>query len=647
MKQVYFFLAAMFVGTIASAQVILPVQAAKDVKAFHKESDSPVQIDREAFWSHDCNSDNCSDWVFGNGALEAGTPWEGIDLNFECTYDGPSGPYNGWAGGSGDGSAASAFNSTTSSNGIILMDSDLYGNQSGVENSWFSTVNPIDCSAHPNVSISFQTRYRYWDDLSTDAQCFIEVSRDGVNWPTIETRDEESGFVVYDGVEVPSRRVLFPGWGNGDQSNNPSILEFDITEAAGGQAEVYIRFRWSGTWGYSWEIDDIEIYDTPANDTRIDSYLSYTDYERTGVYEYGAWAQSQIPADLTAAVKAYNLGYEDQTGVTLEVTAGGVTAASDAISLAYGTADTLGVAYQPAGLGTVTVDYSLMADAEDENPANNSASQSFEVTDLSWGRDDGFIVYATPNEGTDDYIAMSLFDIVEDVTIYAIDVAIMNGYEPGTSCVAHIFDGLDDNFLGDQYGGILVSTDEYDLIAGNGNTVGEEVSTWYHFVFDDPYEASAGDWLGVAFEHYGGSSVQYGESKYTQDQTAFIYGPFGAGSAYDWYYTNDVPMVRLNLDENVVDNVTEVSNHIGFEMFASFPNPTNGTSSIKFNLDHASEVSFEMCDITGKVVYSLDMGTQAPGHNSITVDASEFASGVYTYTLTVDGERATNRLMVK
>ena len=41
------------------------------------------------------------------------------------------------------------------------------------------------------------------------------------------------------------------------------------------------------------------------------------------------------------------------------------------------------------------------------------------------------------------------------------------------------------------------------------------------------------------------------------------------------------------------------------------------------------------------------MGTQAPGMNSITVDASEYAAGAYTYTLTVNGERATDRLLVK
>jgi len=657
MKQIYFLISAMFIGAIANAQVKMPVQAAKDVQAssVYLNTESPVQAARAVFWSHDCNVDACSDWSFDNGALEVGAPWTDIDINFECTTDGPAGPYNQWAGGSGDGSAASSMNSTTSSNGTIIVDSDLFGQDANydatwVENCWFQTVAPIDCSEHPYVSISLETRYRCWDNGGSDdsEKCLIEVSRDGINWPAIENWDEASGTVIYGTDTVPSRKEVFPGYGTSDSSDNPSLLEFDITEAAGGQAEVYVRFRWSGTWGYSWEVDDIKVYDTPANDTRIDNYLSYTDFERTGYYEYGAWPLTQIPADLAAAAKVYNVGFEDQTNVTLDVTAAGVTTYSNPISLSYASADTLSVAYLPTALGPVTLDYLLTADAADENPENNMASQSFEVTDLSWGRDDGTPTNAAPSDGTDDYIAVSLFDIVDDVVIYAIDVAIMDGAEAGTSIISHLFDVFDDASFVEQYGGILQSTDEFDIIAGNTNEVGVPVTTWYTMVFDEPYMAAAGDWLGAGFEHYGGSNVQYGESKYTQDNTAYIYGPFGSGSAYDWYYTTEVPMVRLNLNPNAVNTISEETvNTSGFEMFPSFPNPTNGVTRVQFRLDRAADVNFEVIDITGKVVYTLDMGTQAPGYNSISIDASEFASGVYTYTLSVDGERSTDRLMVK
>jgi len=661
MKQVYFFIAAMLVGTFASAQELMPVQAAKEKLSFKKASMTPAQIDRDAFWSNDCNVDNCSsDWVFDNGADVEGSPWYEIDINFECATAGPSGPYNQWAGGTGDGAAAGSMNSTTSENGTLMVDSDLFGADAGydaawVENCWVQTANPIDCSAEPYVSISIETRYRCWDNGASDdsEKCLIEISRDGITWPDISTFSEEEGTIDYGDGPVQSRWEVFTGFGTGDQSDNPSIKEFDITSAAGGQSEVYVRFRWSGTWGYSWEIDDIQLYQTPENDTRIDNYLSYTDYERTLVYEYGAWAQSQIPTDLQAAAKVYNVGYAEQTGITLELDVSGTVNGSDAISLTSQQNDTLAVSYQPAGLGDVSLSYTLFADSEDENPGNNTAEQSFTVTDLSFGRDDGFINYASPagepELGTIDYIALSLYDIVEDVMIYGIDVAIIEGSEQGSPLLVHLFDGSDPDFLASQYGGILVSSDEVDLNTNYLNATGEEVQNWYRFIFEEPHEAAAGDWLGAGFEHYGGGNVQYGESKFTQDQTAFVYGPFGSGT-YDWYYTNDVPMIRLNLDPTSTAtpaNVSEVHVNNGFELFPSFPNPTNGIITVKFNLDFASEVTFEMRDITGKIVYSLDMGTQAAGMNNITVDATDFSAGAYTYTLTVNGERATDRLLVK
>ncbi|MGY8942198.1 MAG: hypothetical protein ACKVJH_09225, partial [Flavobacteriales bacterium] len=42
-------------------------------------------VGSSVIWSHDCNVGNCSDWTFGNGSEEVGSPWEDIDLNFECT----------------------------------------------------------------------------------------------------------------------------------------------------------------------------------------------------------------------------------------------------------------------------------------------------------------------------------------------------------------------------------------------------------------------------------------------------------------------------------------------------------------------------------------------------------------------------------
>jgi hypothetical protein len=659
MKQLYILALGGLLSFSAQAQFNQPSAAAKeDMAPRYKVTAVQQNADREVFWNNDIST--CADFTFGNGSMEVGQPWTDIDISFLCSTEGPAGFYNQWAGGTGDGSAAPAINSASADNGFLMVDSDLFGAEANyaadwVENCWAQTAEPIDCYAHPYVSIAMQTRYRCWDNGASDGseKCFIEVSRDGVTWPTLTnaytTTWSDEGMVDYDGTMVQCRYNVFPDSETGFESDNPSLLEFDITEAAGGQSTVWIRFRWVGTWGYSWEIDDLEVYDTPENDTRIDNYLSFSNYFQTGLYEYGAWAQSQIPTDLQAGAKVYNVGYADQTNVMMDLDVNGTAFASNTLdTLGYAANDTLVMSYQPDGLGTQTLNYLLSADAEDENPGNNSATQSFDVTDLQYGRDNGVVTAAFPGDGTDDYIAMPLYDIINDVTIYGIDVAILDGSEDGTPIRGFLVDMFDDLALTEQYGGELISSAEVDMASGYTNS-GDGDIVWYTLALEEPYQAAAGDWIGAAFEHYGGANVQIGEAQYTYDQTAFVYGPFGSGNAYDWYYSNEVPMVRLNLDPAATTtvNVEEVASMQGFELFPAFPNPANDNTRFQFRLDQTSDVTFELRDVTGKLVEVRDMGTQPAGYNSFVLETSALGAGSYTAILTVNDARTTQKLMVK
>ena len=335
--------------------------------------------------------------------------------------------------------------------------------------------------------------------------------------------------------------------------------------------------------------------------------------------------------------------------LTLDVD--GTVASSDPMLLAYQAVDTLRVPFDMAAVGTYNLTYTVSTDNEDENPANNEATQSFEVSSLHYGRDNGTMTGIFPAEGTDDFIALNPYDIFEDVTVYAIDVAIVAGSENGTPVVAHLFDGADDNYITEQYGGLISSTSELDLAANYSNDGTEDDIVWYTLVLEEPYEAAGGSVLAAGFEHYGGSSVQIWESQYTYDNTSFVYGPFGSGSAYDWYYTNEVPMVRLNLDPNATNTVAVVAvEEIAegpFQLYPAFPNPAAESTRIQYRLDQVADVALEVRDITGKVVNQIVRGTQPAGYHSITLDVANMASGVYTYTLNVNDARSTQRLIIK
>ena len=142
--------------------------------------------------------------------------------------------------------------------------------------------------------------------------------------------------------------------------------------------------------------------------------------------------------------------------------------------------------------------------------------------------------------------------------------------------------------------------------------------------------------------------MQIGESKTVPDQTAFVYGPFGVNSAIDWYYTTEVPMVRFNLNPNASAdvNVDELEG-ANFTLLQNRPNPVDVMTTISYELNQADNVTLEVRDITGKLVYTEAFGQQPTGANSIDLNVDTYEAGIYTYTLVVGGERLTNRMIVK
>ena len=85
---------------------------------------------------------DCSQLTFGN-AFDQGYAEYYDGVNFECTTEGPSGAFNWWAGGEGDGSAAPAPLFETADDGFVMVDSDLLGSEGPIENCWFELNEPV------------------------------------------------------------------------------------------------------------------------------------------------------------------------------------------------------------------------------------------------------------------------------------------------------------------------------------------------------------------------------------------------------------------------------------------------------------------------------------------------------------------------
>ena len=88
-------------------------------------------------------------------------------------------------------------------------------------------------------------------------------------------------------------------------------------------------------------------------------------------------------------------------------------------------------------------------------------------------------------------------------------------------------------------------------------------------------------------------------------------------------------------------------NGTGVKLGQNMPNPFNANSVVNFELNSAEEVSFEIVDITGKVVKSIKLGNLNAGVHTVNIDASELNSGVYFYSVITGGNKVTNRMIVQ
>ncbi len=93
-----------------------------------------------------------------------------------------------------------------------------------------------------------------------------------------------------------------------------------------------------------------------------------------------------------------------------------------------------------------------------------------------------------------------------------------------------------------------------------------------------------------------------------------------------------------NEDESLADTPT------AFQLKGNYPNPFNPSTNIAFDLNEPSEVSVDVYSIVGQKVMTIPAQRMSAGQNqSILLDASGLASGIYIYRVTA---RTASNVMV-
>lgn len=348
-----------------------------------------------------------------------------------------------------------AILSSTAFNGYALYNSDGFNNQAGVayEQAHITMASPIDLSGFENVIIQFETQYRSF----TDEQTWLIVSTDG----TFPTLDDPM-------MDISSLPGVFRVWENGELTQsvspgNPTIRSFNISEIAGGASQVWVRFQFTGIWGYAWYIDDVQIRQQFDYDAELVS--ARFEYPNTGI-EFGRIPASQLPDNLTLNCELNNAGSLPLNNLTLNASI--VETSSNTVffnenvafypTLASGQSINFleNIVLNSIPIGNYEVRFSLSSTEQtcDGNTTNNSETKYVRVTSDLFALDSEAL-YATEEtvtgsigtnsftDNSDEFMAMNYYPIGTASNVSGIEVLLAQSTVAGGELYVSIHDTLD------------------------------------------------------------------------------------------------------------------------------------------------------------------------------------------------------------
>jgi hypothetical protein len=421
-----------------------------------------------------------------------------------------------------------------------------------------------------------------------------------------------------------------------DPVTNPTLKIFDLSAGIpDGATQLWLRFRWKGTWGYAWMVDDVEVFETPANDISVASVYNG---DFVGDYEYTKIPSAQV-GELNFGAVLANYGYnaQDGTEVDFNITGPGSYSTSVAVSLDPSAVDTVWTG--PQDIGNAVGVYTLTVEAPaDDLPEGNSNSKEFEFTDFIYA-------HSTDNElvqrgfDQDDEIAIGCtYFMNADGAAGGIRVLFGDATDANQDVKAYIYE-IGENIQDLSY----LGESEYHTITS------DEVGSLEYVVipFEDAVDVTAGSGYIVEIrKEESGDRLYLLANVLDEDLGTVNYGPFGVGDEVNWYVGwNWSPAVQLIMDPSIaVNEPVAVGN---MELMQNVPNPAVNNTMITYNLTEAANVVLTVRDMTGREVMVMNQGTKGTGKHFIDVNVSELSAGVYTYTLTDGTSQITKEMIVR
>ena len=183
--------------------------------------------------------------------------------------------------------------------------------------------------------------------------------------------------------------------------------------------------------------------------------------------------------------------------------------------------------------------------------------------------------------------------------------------------------------------------------------------------------------MGNAFNNLSQSGSLWATDISKDDPTAVAYDQYGtntylslnSGSSFTQYPATSSPAAGClffdkqtllfqhgsGVDKMVITyNVSPVTSNgqipgeipSSFGLSQNFPNPFNPVTQIKYDVAKTSNISIKVFDVIGNEVSTIVNGNLTPGSYTADFNASNLATGIYFYTLAVDGANTDTKKMI-
>lgn len=487
-----------------------------------------------------------------------------------------------------------------------------------------TSANPITISTN-QLTLSFQ---QYGQRLN-DAQEFF-VSTDGSNWTKVGDNSNMDANILFD-----------------NPTNMKIKLESKVSSSA---TKLYIRFSWTSlfpsmteanAWiSYGWMIDDVSVDAYSDNDLKLLNVLPFPG---------DGFSAVQIPLNQVAPISFVgviaNNGKANQSDANLKVSVTGqssdylsteaeLTALTD--TFLFSTTST----FLPSAYGTYNFTATAVSSANEDFASDNSLSGSIYITKSAYSTHNGIKTGSISSFST----STSSFKIGNIMVINKEDMLDSIGITLGdrsTNITQQFFgqvwkytvvDGLAQPIL-------LAESTAKTITSGNNGT---------HVKLQllPPVTVYEGDTLLVlACHNMGTNPVDFAVAQNVLEGTVLGFSDdklvtlVESGNPFVHAVMNTL---YLNKDASIAENKTS-----SISMSKIYPNPANGTTTASFSLKNQSEVVVSVTDITGKTVYTNDLGNLIAGEHSTVINTESFSNGVYVVKFVTNGVTTTQKLVVR